>query len=157
VNKVIGLFIFSFLVVTPLLDASAVPVSRDGTKCEKNSTARKDATQDGKKINCLFDTCSYPKCEEKDGKIDLTSCKTVTEHTNARDCKPAKGRVINKDKLQGNSSGTIAAPPQIKKPRFPSKIWTKKEGKVVAPTTTAPTTSNSGSGPAKIPSSPTKR
>ncbi len=41
-NK-IGLFLFGFLVVTPLLDASAAKVKRaDGGKCDSVGTARKD-------------------------------------------------------------------------------------------------------------------
>jgi hypothetical protein len=141
VNKAIGLFIFGCLVVTPLLDASsAAKKNRAGTaECEGGGgTGRKDAVLDGKKVNCLFDTCTYTeRCDETiDGKIVVKRCqKTEYDGASARECKPVKGRVINKQKLQGNSSGTIAAPPQIKKPRFPTKVWKFQK----APVANAPT------------------
>ncbi|MHA1547029.1 MAG: hypothetical protein ACTSUY_11510 [Alphaproteobacteria bacterium] len=135
-----GLFICGILVVAPFFDASAAPVKRrDGQACASTGTARKDATQDGKKINCLFDTCTYTKCKETDGKIDTTKCSTVTEHSNARDCKPVKSTPISGRPgsvfILTRPGGNQLAPTKDK-PRFPPLI-----GKFqTAPVINAPTT-----------------
>ncbi len=117
-NK-IGLFFCGFLVVTPLFDASAKPVKRrDGGECDSVGTARKDATQDGKKVNCLFDTCTFEKCDTKGDKIG--KCHTVIQHSNARDCKPvAKPNVLkpNAGTFQGTQPQVFTpVQPKVRKP-----------------------------------------
>lgn len=137
-NK-IGLFFCVFLVVTPLFDASAKDVIRkDGKICANPGTARKDATQDGKKINCLFDTCSVTKCATKGGKIDTTKCSTVIEHSNPRDCKdvvstPSSGQPGGVFIPTGPGGSQLA--PTKDKPRIPPIMGTFQK----APVANAPT------------------
>jgi hypothetical protein len=143
VNKALGLFIFGCLVVTPLLDASAAKMNRAGTQeCDGATTGRKDAVQDGKKVNCLFDTCTYTvQCNETiDGKLVVKKCTHVEyDGATARDCKPVAstpssglpGGVL----IPTRPGGSQLAPTKDR-PRFPTKVWKFQK----APVTNAPTT-----------------
>lgn len=70
-------------------DVLAAPKqSSTGVACNSTGTARKDGKdQDGNKVNCLFDSCTYTECSTSGGAI--TNCVKKTEYSNARDCKAA--------------------------------------------------------------------
>jgi hypothetical protein len=82
-------FIFGTLIVlafTTLSDAQ--PRRADGGACGSTGTARKTGTDDqGNKLDCLWDTCTYSECGTGGGQI--SNCVTKTEYSNARDCKAA--------------------------------------------------------------------
>jgi hypothetical protein len=81
----LGLLVVSQWAVT---EALAEPkTSSTGVACNSTGTARKDGKdQDGNKVNCLWDTCTY--CGTTSGQIDCS--RQVTEYSNPRDCKAAK-------------------------------------------------------------------
>ena len=58
----------------------------NGGSCDTVGTERRDGKdQDGNKVNCEWDTCTY--CGTTSGVID---CRIqLTEYSNPRDCKPA--------------------------------------------------------------------
>lgn len=60
----------------------------NGGSCDTVGTERRDGKdQDGNKVNCLFDSCTYTECSTSGGAI--TNCVKKTEYSNARDCKAA--------------------------------------------------------------------
>lgn len=68
--------------------AAAVPKGSGGQTCESVSTARKDGKDDqGSKVNCLWDTCTFTECSTTGGQIG--NCVRKTEYSNPRDCKAA--------------------------------------------------------------------
>jgi len=68
--------------------AGAVQKSATGKTCESSGTERRDGKDDqGNKVNCLFDTCTYSECSTSGGQI--SNCVRKTEYSNARDCKAA--------------------------------------------------------------------
>jgi hypothetical protein len=96
-------FIFSTLVVlafTTLSDAK--PRRSDGGACDSTGTARREGKDDqGNKLDCLWDTCTYNAC---DGSGTHITCVTKTEYSNARDCKAARAG-IKGTKIPGLKNG----------------------------------------------------
>jgi hypothetical protein len=69
--------------------ATAAPkTSSNGTACETTGTARKDGKDDqGNKVNCLWDTCTFLECGTSGGQI--SNCVRKTEYSNPSDCHAA--------------------------------------------------------------------
>ena len=85
-------FIFSTLIVLAFtILADAVPKRSNGGQCDTTGTQRKTGTDDqGNKLDCLWDTCTFTECGTSGGEI--SSCVKKTEFSNARDCKAAAAR-----------------------------------------------------------------
>jgi hypothetical protein len=85
-------FIFSAIMVLALTGlADAVPKRSNGGSCDTTGTARKSGTDDqGNKLDCLWDTCTFTECGTSGGEI--SGCVKKTEYSNARDCKAAAAR-----------------------------------------------------------------
>ena len=80
-----GAFVFTAL---PMADAFAKPKRSNGGTCDSTGTARKTGTdQDGNKLDCLWDTCTFSECSTSGGTV--SNCVQKTEYSNARDCKAA--------------------------------------------------------------------
>ena len=95
-----GLLIFALLVLVPVLDASAKPRRSDGGSCDSTGTGRKTGTDDqGNKLDCLWDTCTFTQCSTSGGSI--SNCVQKTEYSNARDCKAAARTGPKGTKLPG--------------------------------------------------------
>lgn len=76
------------LIIAAATPAGAVKKSSGGITCSSTGTERRDGKdQDGNKVNCLFDFCTYTQCSTSGGKIG--NCVRKTEYSNARDCKAA--------------------------------------------------------------------
>lgn len=74
--------------VTALPVAEAKPVRSNGAACDSIGTARKTGTdQNGNKLDCLWDTCTFSECSTSGGTV--SNCVQKTEYSNARDCKAA--------------------------------------------------------------------
>jgi hypothetical protein len=84
--------IFSAIMVLALTSlADAVPKRSNGGSCDTTGTARKSGTDDqGNKLDCLWDTCTFTECGTSGGEI--SGCVKKTEYSNARDCKAAAAR-----------------------------------------------------------------
>jgi hypothetical protein len=68
--------------------ADAKPKRADGGACDSTGSARKTGTDDqGNKVDCLWDTCTFTECGTSGGEI--SGCVKKTEYSNARDCKAA--------------------------------------------------------------------
>jgi len=96
------------LVMTTISLALAVPkTSSTGESCKTTGTARKDGKDDqGNKVNCLWDTCTFYGCVTIDDQI---RCGNKTEYSNARDCRAAR--------LQKSPPPVLRSPPTIKAPQ----------------------------------------
>jgi hypothetical protein len=69
-------------------EAQAKPVRSNGQPCDSTGTARKTGTDDqGNKLDCLWDTCTFTECSTSGGTV--SNCVKKTEYSNARDCKAA--------------------------------------------------------------------
>lgn len=92
----------AIFVALPLSEAFAVAKSSGGVTCESTGTERRDGKdQDGNKVNCLFDSCTFTECSTSGGTI--SNCVRKTEYSNARDCKAAaKTNLGGKIKLPKN-------------------------------------------------------
>jgi hypothetical protein len=76
------------MIAASAMPAGAAPKSSTGKTCESTGTERRDGKDDqGNKVNCLFDTCTYSECSTSGGQI--SNCVRKTEYSNARDCKAA--------------------------------------------------------------------
>jgi hypothetical protein len=98
-------FVFSTLIVLAFASlADAQPRRADGGACGSTGTARKTGTdQQGNKLDCLWDTCTYSECGTGGGQI--SNCVTKTEYSNARDCKAAARNGINGMRIPGLKNG----------------------------------------------------
>lgn len=95
--------ILSVLAFTGLSEAK--PKRADGGACESTSTARKTGTDDqGNKLDCLWDTCTFTQCNTSGGQI--SGCVQKTEYSNARDCKAAAKTGPRGTKFPGLNNGT---------------------------------------------------
>ncbi|WP_133122852.1 hypothetical protein [Zhengella mangrovi] len=104
--------LFSVLLVSA---AGAVPVRSDGGgKCDSTGTERRTGKdQDGNKLDCKWDTCTYTKCSTDQNQI--SQCVKKTEYSNPRDCKSVSGKVLNKDRFQTEAPQSHA--PKVKSPK----------------------------------------
>jgi hypothetical protein len=99
-------FIFSTLFVLAFTAiADAAPKRSNGGACDSTSTARKEGKDDqGNKLDCLWDTCTFTECNTSGGQI--SGCAQKTEYSNARDCKAAAVRPgIKGTKIPGLKNG----------------------------------------------------
>ncbi len=85
-------FVFGAIAVLAMTSlADAVPKRSNGGTCDSTGTQRKTGTDDqGNKLDCLWDTCTFTECGTSGGEI--SSCVKKTEFSNARDCKAAAVR-----------------------------------------------------------------
>jgi hypothetical protein len=86
-NKILT---FALLLLMSISLAWAAPKkSTDGLyNCDSTGTARRDGKDDqGNKLNCLWDTCTYKVIDDKTGVI-----KQATDYSNPRDCHAASVR-----------------------------------------------------------------
>ena len=94
------LFLCILFCLAPLADSSAQPRRSNGGACDSTSTARKTGTDDqGNKLDCLWDTCTFTECSTSGGQI--SNCVQKTEYSNARDCKAAARTGPKGTKLNG--------------------------------------------------------
>jgi hypothetical protein len=99
-------YIFSAIMVLALTSlADAVPKRSNGGSCDTTGTARKTGADDqGNKLDCLWDTCTFTECNTSGGQI--SGCVQKTEYSNARDCKAAAVRPgIKGTKIPGLKNG----------------------------------------------------
>jgi hypothetical protein len=98
-------FIFGTLIIlafTTLSDAK--PKRSDGGACDSTGTARREGKDDqGNKLDCLWDTCTFTQCDTSGGQI--SNCVQKTEYSNARDCKAARAG-IKGTKIPGLKNGS---------------------------------------------------
>jgi hypothetical protein len=82
-------FILGTIIILALAGLSeAKPRRSDGGACDSTGTARKTGKDDqGNKLDCLWDTCTFTECGTSGGQI--SNCVQKTEYSNARDCKAA--------------------------------------------------------------------
>ncbi len=73
--------------------SEAKPKRADGGQCDSTGTGRKTGKDEqGNKMDCLWDTCTFTQCDTSGGTV--SNCVKKTEYSNARDCKAvAKGGV----------------------------------------------------------------
>jgi hypothetical protein len=85
--KLTALLLAALLIPAVSSDAFAKPkTSAGGYTCISTGTARKVGTdQDGHKLDCLWDTCTYCAVGST-----INCSKLTTEYSNARDCHPAR-------------------------------------------------------------------
>lgn len=85
--KLTAIVLAALLIPSVAGDALAEPkTSAGGNTCISTGTARKVGTdQDGNKLDCLWDTCTY--CSVG---TSINCTKLTTEYSNARDCHPAR-------------------------------------------------------------------
>ena len=77
----------------------------NGGSCDSVGTGRKTGTDDqGNKLDCLWDTCTYTQCNTSGGQI--SGCVQKTEYSNARDCKAAARGGIKGTKIPGLLNGS---------------------------------------------------
>ena len=81
--KLTALILATILVAAGANDTLAKPkTSAGGQACISSGTARKVGTdQDGNKLDCLWDTCTYCSVGSS-----INCSKLTTEYSNARDC-----------------------------------------------------------------------
>ena len=98
--------IFCILAMATTASVSeARPKRSDGGSCDSVGTARKTGTDEqGNKLDCLWDTCTFTQCNTSGGQI--SGCVQKTEYSNARDCKAAAKPGIKGTKVPGLSNGT---------------------------------------------------
>jgi hypothetical protein len=87
--------------------SDAAPKRPDGGACDSTGTARKTGKdQQGNKLDCLWDTCTYTQCDTSGGTI--SGCVQKTDYSNARDCKAAAVRPgIRGTKAPGGVKGVL--------------------------------------------------
>jgi hypothetical protein len=96
----------AFLVLIPLSDGNAKPKRPDGGACDTTGTERKTGTDDqGNKLDCLWDTCTYTKCNTSGGQI--SGCEKRTDYSNARDCKAVAKSGIKGTRTPGKVKGVL--------------------------------------------------
>ena len=90
-TRFLPLFVMS-LVVLPVFDASAAPIRRpDGGTCDSTGTTTRNGTdQDGNRVSCTWDYCTYSDCSTSGGSIN--SCVRKTTYSNPRNCQAASSR-----------------------------------------------------------------
>jgi hypothetical protein len=98
-------FIFGSLLVLACASlADAQPRRSNGGACDTTGTARRVGKDDqGNKLDCLWDTCTYSECGTSGGQIG--NCVQKTEYSNARDCKAAARTGGKGAKLPGLKNG----------------------------------------------------
>jgi hypothetical protein len=80
------LILSTILVLALTSLAATAPKRKGGGECESTGTARKEGKDDqGNKLDCLWDTCTFTECNTSGGQI--SGCAQKTEFSNARDCK----------------------------------------------------------------------
>jgi hypothetical protein len=95
--------ILTLMAVTGVSDAQ--PRRADGGACGSTGTARKTGTdQQGNKLDCLWDTCTFTECGSSGGQI--SNCVQKTEYSNARDCKAAARQGTKGTRFPGVKNGT---------------------------------------------------
>ncbi len=99
--------LFCILAIAATANVSeARPKRSDGGSCDSVGTARKTGTDEqGNKLDCLWDTCTFTQCSTSGGQI--SNCVQKTEYSNARDCKAAARPGIKGTKVPGLSNGTL--------------------------------------------------
>jgi hypothetical protein len=71
-----------------VMESDAKPRRSDGGACDSTGTGRKQGKDDqGNKVDCMWDTCTFTQCDTSGGSI--SNCVQKTEYSNPRDCKPA--------------------------------------------------------------------
>ena len=90
-------------------DALAEVKRANGGACESVGTARRDAKDGNKLVNCQFDTCTYSECNAAGSTI--SGCVTKTEYSNATDCHAA--RVVNQSIINPNLNLQIQVGPKV--------------------------------------------
>ena len=72
-------------------EAIAAPKRSNGGTCDSTGTGRKTGTDDqGNKVDCMWDTCTFTECSTSGSTV--SNCVKKTEYSNARDCKAASAR-----------------------------------------------------------------
>jgi hypothetical protein len=86
------IFVFGSIIVLAFTSlADAAPKRSNGGACDSTGTARREGKdQQGNKLDCLWDTCTFTECNSGGGEI--SGCAQKTEYSNARDCKAAAVR-----------------------------------------------------------------
>ncbi len=100
--------VFSTIIILALTGLSdAKPKRSNGGTCNSTGTQRKTGTDDqGNKLDCLWDTCTFTECGTSGGEI--SGCVKKTEFSNARDCKAAAARPgIKGTKVPGLKNGGV--------------------------------------------------
>ena len=99
-------FVFGAVLVFAMTSlADAKPKRSNGGTCDSTGTQRKTGTDDqGNKLDCLWDTCTFTECNTSGGQI--SGCVQKTEFSNARDCKAAARTGIKGPKIKGLNNGT---------------------------------------------------
>jgi hypothetical protein len=105
-NRTRVLLLCAALAALPATDAFAVPKASGGQTCESTGTARKDGKDDqGHKVNCLWDTCTYTECSTSGGQI--SNCVRKTEYSNPSDCHAALSTGVKNKLPMLKNGGTM--------------------------------------------------
>jgi hypothetical protein len=94
---------------TPTLSvALAEPIQGPkGQSCKSSGITTVNGVQDGKKVKCTADYCTYDECETSGPNIG--KCSTKTHYVNVRDCHPARTSTTPPNRIL---PGQLAPPTQ---------------------------------------------
>jgi hypothetical protein len=96
----------ALLIFVSASESDAKPKRSDGGACDTTGTARREGKDDqGNKLDCLWDTCTFSKCDTSGDSIN--GCKQVTEYSNARDCKAAAKSGIKGTRAPSKVKGVL--------------------------------------------------
>jgi hypothetical protein len=119
-TKIAYVFFTSVLLLAMNANALAEPKRANGGSCDTSGTERRDGKdQDGNKVNCLFDTCTYTECSTSGGAI--SNCVKKTEYSNARDCKAALTTTQGGLSLPNLDNLSVLAPDEPSRPTGPKR------------------------------------
>ena len=94
------------MVFVSVTASDAAPKRADGGKCGSTGTGRKTGTDDqGNKMDCLWDTCTFTTCDTSGAAV--SNCVKKTEYSNARDCKAAAQSGIKGTRSPGKVKGVL--------------------------------------------------
>ncbi len=98
------------LLVTAAGTVDAKPVRSNGGACDSTGTARRTGQdQNGNKMNCLWDTCTYSECSTSGGTIG--NCVQKTEYSNPTDCHAASEAAQGTGANMSHVNGTLTLQP----------------------------------------------
>ena len=96
-------------------EVSAEPRRSNGAACDSTGTARKDGKdQNGNKMNCQWDTCTYTECSTGSGSI--SNCVKKTEYSNPTDCHAASATTHGNQSVMPRNGGLMQLQPTPGKP-----------------------------------------
>lgn len=99
-------FVFGAIAVLAMTSLSdAAPKRCNGGTCDSTGTSPRTGTDDqGNKLDCLWDNCTFTECNTSGGQI--SGCVQKTEYSNARSGKAAAVRPgVKGTKIPGLKNG----------------------------------------------------